>query len=190
MCIKKMYNIARFFFLRMYSNIKQQSSTMQNRNYFYTNLILKLSNGYLEHQDERLDYGSRRAVRAGLCLWRGWGGGMWAVKGHLTPQRAGHPRINAWCEGGWGGRRLDSGCYLEPQLCCLCASLVAQLVNNLPAMRETWVQSLGWEDPLEKGMATHSSILAWGIPWVGHEWVTFTHSLVACKVELNPYRMW
>ena len=45
------------------------------------------------------------------------------------------------------------------------ASLVDQLVKNLPAMLETWVQSLGWEDPLEKGMATHSGILAWRIPW-------------------------
>ena len=45
------------------------------------------------------------------------------------------------------------------------ASLVAQTVKRLPAMRETWVQSLGWEDPLEKEMATHSSILAWKIPW-------------------------
>ena len=63
------------------------------------------------------------------------------------------------------------------------ASLVAQLVKNPPAMWETWVRSLGWEDPLEKGMATHSSILAWRIPWtiqsrglqrVGHDWVTFT----------------
>ena len=45
------------------------------------------------------------------------------------------------------------------------ASLVAELVKNLPAMRETWVQSLGWEDPLEKGKAIHSSILAWRIPW-------------------------
>ena len=45
------------------------------------------------------------------------------------------------------------------------ASLVAQLVKNLPAMWETWVQSLGWEDPLEKGKATHSSFLAWKIPW-------------------------
>ena len=45
------------------------------------------------------------------------------------------------------------------------ASLVAQLVKNLPAMWGTWVQSLGWEDPLEKGKATHSSILAWRIPW-------------------------
>ena len=44
-------------------------------------------------------------------------------------------------------------------------SLVAQLFKKLPAMQETWVQSLGWEDLLEKGMATHSSILAWEIPW-------------------------
>ena len=45
------------------------------------------------------------------------------------------------------------------------ASLVAQMVKNLPAMWETWVRSLGWEDPLEMGKATHSSILAWRIPW-------------------------
>ena len=42
---------------------------------------------------------------------------------------------------------------------------VAQMVKNLPVMWETWVRSLGWEDPLEEGMATHSSILAWRIPW-------------------------
>ena len=58
---------------------------------------------------------------------------------------------------------LDSGLlqfsnlYTQP-------SLVAEMVKNLPAMQETRVQSLGWEDPLEKGMATHSSILAWRIP--------------------------
>ena len=45
------------------------------------------------------------------------------------------------------------------------ASLVAQMVKSLRAMQETCIQSLGWEDPLEKGMATHSSILAWRIPW-------------------------
>ena len=64
------------------------------------------------------------------------------------------------------------------------ALLVTQTVNNLPAMQETWVQSQGWEDPLEKGKAIHSSILAWRIPWtekpgrlqsmglqrVGHNW--------------------
>ena len=47
------------------------------------------------------------------------------------------------------------------------ASLVAQTVKNLPAMQETWVQTLGWEDPLEKGVATHSNILAWKVPWRG-----------------------
>ena len=46
----------------------------------------------------------------------------------------------------------------------LWASLVAQMVKNVPARWETWVRSLGWEDPLEKGMATHSSILVWRIP--------------------------
>ena len=52
------------------------------------------------------------------------------------------------------------------------ASLVAQLVKNLPAVRETWVRSLGWENPLEEGKATHSSILAWrilGSPRVGND---------------------
>ena len=46
------------------------------------------------------------------------------------------------------------------------ASLVTEMVKNLPAIQETWVQSLGQEDPLEKGMATHSSNLAWGMPWI------------------------
>ena len=48
---------------------------------------------------------------------------------------------------------------------CFWASLVAQLVKNPPATRETWVTSLAWEDPLEKRMTTHSSILTWRIPW-------------------------
>ena len=53
----------------------------------------------------------------------------------------------------------------------LWASLVAQLVKNLPAVWETWVWSLVWEDPLEQGKATHSSILAWRIPWTVVHWV-------------------
>ena len=47
------------------------------------------------------------------------------------------------------------------------ASIVAQMVKNLPAMQETWVRSLGREDPLEKGLATHSSTQAWRILWMG-----------------------
>ena len=61
------------------------------------------------------------------------------------------------------------------------ASLVAQLVKNLPATLETWIQSLGWEDPLERGKATHSSILAWRIPWsvqsMGHKELDMTERL-------------
>ena len=48
------------------------------------------------------------------------------------------------------------------------SSLVAQTVKNPPAMQETWIPSLGWEDPLDKGMATHSSVLVWRIPWTVH----------------------
>ena len=52
-------------------------------------------------------------------------------------------------------------------------SMVAQMVKNLPAMQETWIRFLGQEGPLEKGMATHSNILAWNIPWIkepGLQW--------------------
>ena len=59
------------------------------------------------------------------------------------------------------GRSTEEGHLLQYSW----ASLVAQLVKNPLAMQETWVRFLGWEDPLEKGKATHSSILAWRIPW-------------------------
>ena len=55
------------------------------------------------------------------------------------------------------------------------ASLVAQLAKNLPAMQETWVRPLGWEDPLEEGMATQSSILAWRIPMDRGAWWATVH---------------
>ena len=66
---------------------------------------------------------------------------------------------------------------------CSWAFLVAQLVKNLPAVWEAWVWSPHWDDPLEKGRATHSSVLAWRIPWaiqsmgsqrIGHDWRTLT----------------
>ena len=68
---------------------------------------------------------------------------------------------------------------------------MAQLVKNPPAMQEIWVWSLGWEDPLEKGKATHSSILAWRIPWsmgsqrVGRNWAHFTF-FPTCLVPSLP----
>ena len=63
---------------------------------------------------------------------------------------------------------LPMNIQVEPGLTSLnnvSTSLVAQMVKRLPTMRETQVQSLGWEDPLEKEMATHSSTFAWKIPW-------------------------
>ena len=57
------------------------------------------------------------------------------------------------------------------------ASLVAQLVKNPPAMQETWVRSLGWEDPLEEAMATHSSIVAWRIPIDRGVWQAPVHGV-------------
>ena len=79
-------------------------------------------------------------------------------------------------------------------------SLVAQMVKNLPAMKETWIQSLGWEDPLEEGMATYSSILVWRIQWteepgglqfmglqsLGHDWAAKDSNTVLFK---NPKRL-
>ena len=82
------------------------------------------------------------------------------------------------------------------------ASLVVQMVKNLHAMWETWVQSLGWEDPLEKGMTTLSSILAWGIPYteestgrlqstgsqrVEHDQITFTFTVPSTLLS-NSYK--
>ena len=57
------------------------------------------------------------------------------------------------------------------------SSLVAQIIKNLPAMQETWVQSLGQEDPLAKGVATHSSILAWRIPTDRRAWRAAVHGV-------------
>ena len=62
--------------------------------------------------------------------------------------------------------------------------MVAQVVKNLPAMQETQVPSLGWEDPLEEEMATHSSILAWRIPWTESWWAT-VHGVAKSQTHLS-----
>jgi len=82
------------------------------------------------------------------------------------PRKMFHPKALSLCRSPWKLLfiSLDSLClYLRSP--GVQVSLVAQLVKNLPAVWEIWVWSLGWEDPLEKGTATHSSILAWRIPW-------------------------
>ena len=71
---------------------------------------------------------------------------------------------------------------------CLCwPSLVAQLIKNLPAMREAWVWSLGWEDLLEEGMASHSSILAWRISVDRGAWWAIVHGVAQSRTQLSDY---
>ena len=65
----------------------------------------------------------------------------------------------------------------------MCSALL--LVKNAPAMWETWVRSLGWEDPLEEGMETHSSILAWRIPMDSGAWWAAVHGVVKSWTRLN-----
>ena len=65
------------------------------------------------------------------------------------------------------------------------ASLVAQMVRNPPAMQETWDLSLGREDPLEEGMATHSSILAWRIPWTEGAWWATVPRVSKSQIQLS-----
>ena len=103
----------------------------------------------------------------------------------------GKKKVQKWSQGSQGLRwnhALVSRCLIGEFPGQTRPSLVVQMVKNLPIMQETWVWSLGQEDPLENGMATHSSILPWRIPWseeseelqsmgsqrVGHDWATNT----------------
>ena len=67
------------------------------------------------------------------------------------------------------------------------ASLAVQMIKNLPAMQETWVRSLGWEDPLEEGMATHSNILAWRIPIDRGAWPAIVHVVAKGQTGLSDW---
>ena len=74
-----------------------------------------------------------------------------------------------------------------PSVNLLWAFLMSQLVKNLPAMWKTWIQSLGWEDPLEKGMATHSSNVAWRIPMDRGAWWATVHRVAKSRTRLSDY---
>ena len=69
--------------------------------------------------------------------------------------------------------------------CVTRASLVAQVVKKLPAMQETWIQSLGWEDTLEEGMTTHTSILDWRIPMDRGAWWATVHGVTKSQTQLS-----
>ena len=108
------------------------------------------------------------------------------VSDSLQPHRLQHARLHSPSPTHEACSRIGIGYPLQYSW----ASLVAQKVKNLPTMWKTWVRSLGWEDFLEEGMATHSSILAWRIPWteepgglrsmwlqrIRHGWATSKHS--------------
>ena len=98
----------------------------------------------------------------------------------LQPTRPLHP----W---DFPGKSTGVGCHFHPGLLQMRASLVAQLIKNLPAMQETWVPSLGWEDPLEKekypGRLGYSSILAWRIPWT----VCIVHGVAKSWTQLSAF---
>ena len=96
------------------------------------------------------------AVVSSACFHRVAGPQGRALGQLGTPSTAPHPTAEA--------RSLISLCSYRYSSKTR-ASLVALLVKNLPVMQETWAQFLGWEDPLEKGKATHSNIMAWRIPW-------------------------
>ena len=102
-----------------------------------------------------------------------------------------------------GGKKINKDLYFVISMFISGTSLVAQMVRNLPAMQETWVQSLGWEDPLERRMATPSSILTWRITWteepgglqsmglqrVEHDWATNTHVCVRAHTHTHTHML-
>ena len=100
--------------------------------------------------------------------------------------------INRWMD-------YQTVVYLWKGIILYWASLLTQMVKNPPAIQETWVRSLGQEDPLEQGKATHSSIWAWRIPWtaesmesqrVRHDWVTLTHSYKGMSDQFTQQYGW
>ena len=103
------------------------------------------------------------------------------TKDNTSPRYCWQSRVSSFWWNDQTQHHLHTFTYLKVTM----ASPVTQLVKNLPAMQDTWVQSLGWEDPLEKGKATHSNILAWTVPMglqsVGHDWETFTLTFTSYK---------
>ena len=105
------------------------------------------------------------------------------------PGRSGgkEPAYNAGDPGSIPGSGQSPGEGIGYPLRYSWASLVAQMVKNPHAMQEIWVRSLGWEDPLEKGMETHSSILAWRIPMDRGAWWATVHGVIKSQTQLSDY---
>ena len=118
-----------------------------------------------EHSPVTMTQKSRRAWQKRSVCTHDSSFSSTAFKGH--PDGSVGKRNRLQCRRRWFYSWVKKICWRRDRLPTLYswASLVAQMVKNLPVIREPWVRSLGWEDPLEKGKATHSSILAWRIPW-------------------------
>ena len=101
----------------------------------------------------------------GLCASTAGGTGLIPGQGFPDSSVGKESTCNAGDPGSIPGSGRTTGEGIGHPFQYSWASLVAQLAKNLPALWETWVQSLGWEDPLEKGKVNHSSILVWRIPW-------------------------
>ena len=86
---------------------------------------------------------------------------------------------------GFSSPALDPSLSFCSKFSCNEGFLVAQMVKNPPATRDTWVRSLGWEDPLEEGMATYSSILAWRIPTQGGAWRATVHGISKSGTQMS-----
>ena len=121
-------------------------------------------------------------------------------RGHgRRPGDAGQSKTCSYKMNEFWGHNVQHGEYMVITCCLYMVSLMAQMVKNLPAMWGNWVQSLGWEDPLEKDMATYSSILAWRIPWteepsrlkesqrVRHDWVTDMFTVIILIVNKKVF---
>ena len=131
-------------------------------------------------------------VRRGKGLIKIWMFITWGQLGFPHSSVGKESACSAGDPGSIPGSRRSTGEGIGYALQYSWASLVAQLVKNPPTMQETLVGFLGWEDPLEIGTTTYSSILAWRIPWiilsmgsqrVGHDWVTFTFN--TCKLPFE-----
>ena len=121
----------------------------------------------------------RNCLKTEICLFLGFPG---SSAGKESACNAGDPGLIP-------GSRRSPGEGIGYPLQYSWASLVAQIVKNPSAMQDTWVQSLGWEDPLEEGTATHFSILAWRIPMDREAWQTTVHGVSEGKVRWGYLRI-
>ena len=113
--------------------------------------------------------------------------GMWGFLGSSAGKES---TCNAGDPSSVPGSGRSPGKEIGFLLQCSWASLVTQMVKNPPVMQETWVRSLGWEDPLEEGMATHSSILVWRTPMDRGAWWATVHGVTKSRTWLGNWTDW